>query len=55
MPRHCVTPCGVLQEYLHMLPLVCNDSTALLFMFDLSVRAALRNSAAARRIHTRGG
>jgi len=27
---------GGQQEYLHMLPLVCNDAVALLFMFDLS-------------------
>lgn len=28
-------------EYLHMLPLVCNDALALLFMFDLSRKATL--------------
>lgn len=28
---------GGQQEYLHMLPLVCNDAIAILFMFDLSV------------------
>lgn len=32
---------GGQQEYLHMLPLVCNDSIALLFMFDLSRKATL--------------
>jgi len=30
-------------EYLHMLPLVCNDAVALLFMFDLSRKATLTN------------
>lgn len=29
------------QEYLHMLPLVCNDAVALLFMFDLSRKSTL--------------
>jgi len=28
-------------EYLHMLPLVCNDAVALLFMFDLSRKSTL--------------
>lgn len=28
-------------EYLHMLPLVCNDAVALLFLFDLSRRSTL--------------
>jgi len=29
------------KEYLHMLPLVCNDALALLFMFDLSRKSTL--------------
>jgi len=29
------------QDYLHMLPLVCNDAVALLFMFDLSRKSTL--------------
>jgi len=32
---------GGQQEYLHMLPLVCNDAIALLFMFDLSRKSTL--------------
>ena len=32
---------GGQQEYLHMLPLVCNDAIALLFMFDLSRKNTL--------------
>jgi len=32
---------GGQQEYLHMLPLVCNDALALLFMFDLSRKSTL--------------
>lgn len=32
---------GGQQEYLHMLPLVCNDAVALLFMFDLSRKSTL--------------
>jgi GTP-binding protein of the ras superfamily involved in termination of M-phase len=32
---------GGQQEYLHMLPLVCNDAIALIFMFDLSRPATL--------------
>jgi len=32
---------GGQQEYLHMLPLVCNDAIALLFMFDLSRKTTL--------------
>merc|ERR1739841_56127 len=32
---------GGQQEYLHMLPLVCNDAIALLFMFDLSRKGTL--------------
>lgn len=32
---------GGQQEYLHMLPLVCNDAIALLFMFDLSRKQTL--------------
>lgn len=32
---------GGQQEYLHMLPLVCNDAVALLFMFDLSRKITL--------------
>jgi len=34
---------GGQQEYLHMLPLVCNDAIALLFMFDLSRKQTLSN------------
>ena len=30
-------------EYLHMLPLVCNDAIALLFIFDLSRKLTLTN------------
>ncbi|SPQ94634.1 Septum-promoting GTP-binding protein 1 [Plasmodiophora brassicae] len=32
---------GGQQEYLHMLPLVCNDAVALLFMFDLCRKSTL--------------
>lgn len=32
---------GGQKEYLHMLPLVCNDAVALLFMFDLSRKSTL--------------
>ncbi len=32
---------GGQREYLHMLPLVCNDAVALLFMFDLSRKSTL--------------
>jgi GTP-binding protein of the ras superfamily involved in termination of M-phase len=32
---------GGQQEYLHMLPLVCNEAVALLFMFDLSRKSTL--------------
>ena len=32
---------GGQHEYLHMLPLVCNDAIALLFMFDLSRKSTL--------------
>lgn len=32
---------GGQQEYLHMLPLVCNEAIALLFMFDLSRKSTL--------------
>jgi Gtp-binding protein of the ras superfamily involved in termination of M-phase len=32
---------GGQQEYLHMLPLVCNDAVALLFMFDLTRKRTL--------------
>lgn len=32
---------GGQKEYLHMLPLVCNDALALLFMFDLSRKSTL--------------
>lgn len=32
---------GGQKEYLHMLPLVCNDAIALLFMFDLSRKSTL--------------
>jgi len=32
---------GGQQEFLHMLPLVCNDAVALLFMFDLSRKSTL--------------
>lgn len=32
---------GGQSEYLHMLPLVCNDAVALLFMFDLSRKSTL--------------
>jgi len=34
---------GGQQEYLHMLPLVCNDAIALLFMFDLSRKNTLNS------------
>lgn len=32
---------GGQQEYLHMMPLVCNDAVAILFMFDLTRQATL--------------
>ena len=34
---------GGQQEYLHMLPLVCNDAVALLFMFDLTRKSTLNS------------
>jgi GTP-binding protein of the ras superfamily involved in termination of M-phase len=47
---------GGQQEYLHMLPLVCNDAVALLFMFDLSRKSTLtsvKNWSAAGSRHCR--
>eukprot|EP00461_Guttulinopsis_vulgaris_P000424 UN00424 len=32
---------GGQQEYLHMMPLVCNDAIAILFMFDLTRKSTL--------------
>jgi GTPase SAR1 family protein len=32
---------GGQREYLHMLPIVCNEAACLLFMFDLSRKATL--------------
>ena len=45
---------GGQQEYLHMLPLVCNDAVALLFMFDLSRKSTLTSvkNWSATAIHT---
>lgn len=36
-------PCGIVghREFISMLPLVCNDAVAILFMFDLSRKATL--------------
>jgi len=34
---------GGQREFVNMLPLVCNDATALLFMFDLTKKASLQN------------
>ena len=47
---------GGQQEYLHMLPLVCNDAVALLFMFDLSRKSTLTSvkNWSCKQIHSNG-
>ena len=34
---------GVQREFVNMLPLVCNDAVAILFMFDLSRKSTLNS------------
>ena len=46
---------GGQQEYLHMLPLVCNDAVALLFMFDLSRKSTLTSVKNWSARHSRAG